>query len=319
MSGQQSSRSGSTARPGEYGASGVSDLTSAADYGTSADSAGGSTSGSAGGASVQDVKDAAKQTAQETKDAAMQTAQEIKGDVQAQATEIAGEAKQQAGELIGQAKEQATNAFTQQREQAVSGLGSLADALRTTAQSLKESNDGAQAGIGQFVDDAAERLAQSADFLRDKDASQLLHDVQDFAKKQPLAFVGAAFGVGIIAARMLKGTGSGSQAVDQAMSSMSEQAVNAMDTVKERVSGAVGSSGSSSQGQGSGSGSGSSSSSSGASGFNRMNETASDFEVSQSGRSGSAGTSTGTGSMPTGATAGYSPEVEGTFGREGQS
>jgi ElaB/YqjD/DUF883 family membrane-anchored ribosome-binding protein len=277
-------------------------------------------SSSGQGAGVQDVKEAAKQTAQETKDAAMETAQQIKGDIQAQATEIAGEAKQQAGELFGQAKEQATNAFTQQREQAVSGLSSLADALRSTAQSLKESNDGAHAGIGQFVDDAAERLAQSADFLRDKDANELLHDVQDFARKQPLAFVGAAFSVGIVAARLLKGTSSGSQAIDQAMSSMSEQAVNAMESVKERV---VGSSGSSDQEQGSGSGAASSSNTSTASGFNRVDEAASDFEVGQSaglsGRSGAGSTSTGTSGMPTGATAGYAPEVEGTIGREGQS
>jgi ElaB/YqjD/DUF883 family membrane-anchored ribosome-binding protein len=286
-------------------------------------------SGSAGtasgaqGADVQDVKEAAKQTAQETKDAAMETAQQIKGDVQAQATEIAGEAKQQAGEMIGQAKEQAAGAFTQQREQAVAGLGGLAEALRSTAQNMKSSNDGAQPGIAQFVDDAAERLSQSADFLRDKDASQLLHDVQDFAKKQPLAFVGAAFGIGIVAARLLKGSGSGSAAIDQAMSSMSEQAVNAMDTVKERV---VGAAGSSEQGQGQSSGSGSTSGSAGTSGARRMNETASDFEVGQSsGRTGQAGQSgagraaSGTQGMPTGATGGYSPEVEGTFGREGQS
>jgi ElaB/YqjD/DUF883 family membrane-anchored ribosome-binding protein len=294
MSGQQSSRSGSAAWSDEFGRSGT---------GTGMSSGG-------QGAGVEDVKEAAKQTAQETKDAAMQTAQEIKGDVQAQATEIAGEAKQQAGEMLGQAKEQATNAFTQQREQAVSGLGSLADALRNTAQSMKDSNDGAQAGIARFVDDAAERLSQSADFLRDKDTSQLLHDVQDFAKKQPLAFVGAAFGVGIIAARLLKGAGSGSQAIDQAMSSMSEQAVNAMDSVKERVAGATGSSASSDQGQGQ--------NSAGSSSGTWMNETASDFEVSRS--SGTTGqTGTGTSSMPTGATAGYAPEVEGTFGREGQS
>jgi hypothetical protein len=284
----------------------------------------GGISGGGQGAGVEDVKEAAKQTAQETKTAALETAQQIKGDVQAQATEIAGEAKQQAGEMIGQAKEQATNAFTQQREQAVSGLGSLADALRVTAQGMKESNDGAQAGIAQFVDDAAERLTQSADFLRDKDASQLLHDVQDFAKKQPLAFVGAAFGIGIVAARLMKGAGSGSAAIDQAMSSMSGQAVNAMDSVKERVSGA---SGSSEQGQGQSSGSSSTSSSSGTStGTRRLNETASDFEVSQSsGRSGQSGqtgagrAASGTQGMPTGATGGYSPEVEGTFGREGQS
>jgi hypothetical protein len=101
---------------------------------------------------------------------------------------------------------------------------------------------------------------------------------------------------------------------------MSEQAIGAMDSVKEQVAGMAGSSGSSDQGQGSGSGSSSTSSSAGASGFNRMNETASDYEVSQaSGRSGSSRTSTGTAGMPTGATAGYSPEVDGTFGREGQS
>jgi len=288
---------------------------------------------------AQEAKEAAKQTAMETKDAALETAQQIKGDVQAQVGEVAGEAKQQATELMGQAKEQATNAFTKQQEQAVGGLGSLADALRQAAKQLKEGDDGAQAGIGQFVEDAADRLAQSADFLRDKEPAQLLHDVQDFARKQPMAFVGAAFGVGLVAARLMKGGGA---QMDQMVGTLSQGATQAMDAVKERVSDMTGSSDDSSQSGGSGqsgrsaqsgttgqssgsmgaastspaSGSSASSPSSSTGGFGRMNETASEFELGQApgGPGTIAGTSTGTLGVSTGASAGYAPEVPGLSG-----
>lgn len=239
-----------------------------------------STTGTAGGSQgtgVADVKETARQTVQETKDAAVDTAQQIKGDVQAQATELAGEAKQQAGELIGQAKEQAASAFGQQREQAVSGLAALEEALRSTAQNLKDSGDGAQSGIGQFVDEAADRLAQSAEFLRDKDANEILHDLQDFARKQPVAFVGAAVGVGILAARLLKGSGSGSASIDRVVSSASEQAVSAMDVVKDRVSDAAASARSAI-----GSDSDKAAGSSSPSGFGLMDDTASTLGESQS-------------------------------------
>lgn len=271
---------------------------------------------------AQDVKETAKETVAETKAAAMDTAQQIKGDVQAQASEVVGEAKQQATELMGQAKEQASSAFSKQQEQAVGGLGSLADALRETAQKLKEGEDGAQAGIASFVEDAADRLAQSADFLRDKDPNQLLHDVQDFAKKQPVAFVGAALGIGLVAARLLKSGGAGSAQLNQVVGSLSEQATQAMDTVKDRVSDLTGGSddsgGTSSPSQASGgSASGGSTASSpvtGSGGFGQMDETASDFEVGQT--PGSAGTTSG---GSTGMSGGYAPDVPGASAGRGRS
>lgn len=323
-----SGMSGGSAMSGGMGGSG-----GANGSGGSGGSGGGSAKQAAeqGKEVAQEAKETAKQTVQETKEAALETAQQIKGDVQAQVGEVAGEAKQQATELMSQAKEQATTAFTKQQEQAVGGLGSLADALRQTAKQLKEGDDGAQAGIGQFVEDAADRLAQSADFLRDKEPAQLLHDVQDFARKQPMAFVGAAFGIGLVAARLMKSGGGGSAQIDQMVGSLSQGATQAMDAVKERVSDMTGSSeGSEQSGQsgqaggatgaasfsGGGSTASSPASGSGAGGFSRMNETASEFELGQSlGDAGTiSGTTTGTPGYGTGGSAGYSPEVPGLSG-----
>ncbi len=271
---------------------------------------------------AQDVKETAKETVAETKAAAMDTAQQIKGDVQAQASEVAGEAKLQATELMGQAKEQASNAFSKQQEQAVGGLGSLADALRETAQKLKEGDDGAQAGIASFVEDAADRLAQSADFLRDKDPNQLLHDVQDFAKKQPVAFVGAALGIGLVAARLMKSGGAGSAQLNQMVGSVAEQATQTMDTVKDRVADMTGGSDDSggastpSQGRGGSVGGGGAASSpvTGSGGFGQVDEAASDVEVGQTpGRSGS------TSGASTSRAGGYAPDVPGASVGRGRS
>ena len=55
-----------------------------------------------------------------------------------------------------------------------------------------------------FLNDTADRLASSADYLRDKDMGDLIYSAQALARRQPMLFVGALFGVGLIGSRLMK-------------------------------------------------------------------------------------------------------------------
>ena len=175
-------------------------------------SSSGSTESGATGQAVsqvaQESKEAVVQTAQETMSTAKEAAQDISQQIQQQAGDVIEQAADQIGDTAVQIKQQATSAFVDQRDKAVSGLSGLAEALRQTAKSLSDSAGGESqipAGIAPMVDEAAERLSQSADFLREKDITGLLSEAQQLAKKQPALFMGGMFAIGLVGARLLKG------------------------------------------------------------------------------------------------------------------
>lgn len=180
---------------------------------------GGTQGGSAGRAAsqvAQESKEAVKQTAQETVATAKQAAQDISQQVQQQAGDVIEQTADQLADTAVQVKQQATSAFVDQRDKAVSGLSGLAEALRQTAKSLSDAAGGdgdsqVPAGIAPLVDEAAERLSQSADFLREKDITGLLNEAQQLARRQPALFMGGMFAVGLVGARLLKGSMGGDE------------------------------------------------------------------------------------------------------------
>jgi len=162
---------------------------------------------------VSQTKQALTGTAQDTIETATQAAKEVAGTAQEQASQVLTQAASQTSETVAHVKEQAGSVFVDQRDRAVAGLAGLADALRETGRSLANSSNGndnaAQSpaeAIGPFLDDLAGRFDASADFLKDKDVRQLIDDAEALARRQPVLFVGALFGIGMVGARLLKGT-----------------------------------------------------------------------------------------------------------------
>lgn len=158
---------------------------------------------------VHDAQDAVKQTAQETMETATHAAHDLIEQTTQQAGELAAQATDQVVTAIGDAKQQVTSAFTAQRDQAVASLTGLADVLRGAGERIGDTTkDGSEmpAAVGPLVQDAANRLAQSADFLRDKDAASLLKEARNLAQREPMLYIGAMFAVGIAGARLLKET-----------------------------------------------------------------------------------------------------------------
>lgn len=148
---------------------------------TSTGFSGGSGYGEESGASLTDQ---AKQTVQNT----------------------AQQAKEQGGHLLEQAKEQLRGKVTDGKEQAAGSLESVAVALRETGDSLRSQDQSPFAGL---LDTAAGAVENVSNYLRDHEVEDLVREVEEFGRRQPALFLGAAFALGFMAARFLKSTSGG--------------------------------------------------------------------------------------------------------------
>jgi hypothetical protein len=109
-----------------------------------------------------------------------------------------------ASRVMDQTREQVFTRLDQQKEQVVGTIGGVAQALRQTGQQLQE---GEQANISQYIDQAAEWVDGISGYLRDREIGDLVNDVEDLARRQPAIFIGGAFALGFLTARFLKSSG----------------------------------------------------------------------------------------------------------------
>jgi hypothetical protein len=143
------------------------------------------------------------------------TADATEMDIEREQKHPLADAGHEAGETAGHLAERAADVGLQQadraREQTASGLNQLADSVRRVSTDMESE----QPGIANLATTAAEQTERMASFLRDTDARQLIHSVEDVARRQPLLFVGGAFLLGVAASRFIKAAGGGSQGRDQ--------------------------------------------------------------------------------------------------------
>jgi hypothetical protein len=99
-----------------------------------------------------------------------------------------------------QLAESARSMLGEQQRAAASGLGDLAGALRRAARDTN--GDGKP--VARLAESAADNLERFSNALRDKDLGALMRDAESFARRQPVAFIGAAALAGFLAVRFLK-------------------------------------------------------------------------------------------------------------------
>jgi hypothetical protein len=114
--------------------------------------------------------------------------------------EAAHETAQTAGQLAHRASETGFQQVDQRREQAADAVDRIAQSIRRVSVDIGEQ----QPAIGNVVDTAAEQAERLAGYLRRTDARQMLDNVQSYARRQPLLFVGGAFLAGLAASRLMK-------------------------------------------------------------------------------------------------------------------
>jgi hypothetical protein len=97
-----------------------------------------------------------------------------------------------------------TKAGEQVRTQLDSGKNRAATALRDVASSLMNPNAENPDAVSRYIRTAGDQVQRAADYLENSDVRRVVSDVERFARRQPALFLGGAFMVGLVAARVLK-------------------------------------------------------------------------------------------------------------------
>lgn len=116
-------------------------------------------------------------------------------DVKAEASALGEEAKTQ----LKQAAEKAKGMASEQKELLAGQLSGVSNALGRVAGEL-EAEDESSAQYVRMIADGAERLTST---VRDHDVDDLMAMAQEFGRKQPAAFIGAAALLGFAASRFV--------------------------------------------------------------------------------------------------------------------
>lgn len=159
------------------------------------------TSGSQSSESTSTVRDQAQNVAGKVVDKVQETASRLAGSGQGIGTPGGG-AEKQSPPVMEQATEQVTSRLDMGKEYVVETMTGVAQALRQTGQHLRE--EGSQPMLAQYADRGAEQIEHFGGYLRRRDTSQLVTDVEGFARRQPIAFAGGAFALGMLAVRFLR-------------------------------------------------------------------------------------------------------------------
>jgi hypothetical protein len=114
------------------------------------------------------------------------------------------EAGQQATESIGHLASRAADVGLKQadrgRQQAASGIEHVAESIRRLTTDIEVD----QPAIANAADTAADQAERFASYLREHDAREILGNVESFARRQPLLFLGGAFLLGTAVSRFVK-------------------------------------------------------------------------------------------------------------------
>lgn len=115
------------------------------------------------------------------------------------------QAQEKAQEAKAKASDQVRTQVAQRSTQAGEQIGQQASDIRAVGDQLREQG---KDGPAKLADQAADRAEQVGSYLRDKDADTILHDVEDFARKQPMAVIAGGLALGFAASRFLRASSS---------------------------------------------------------------------------------------------------------------
>ncbi len=153
----------------------------------------GGTTGSGKGDTREKAEAAAAEAQERARETAHEAGEQMRGTLD--------EAKHQASRLSDEAQRRARSLVDRQKESAAATVGGWANALRAAARQLDEQEQG---GAGRYMEWAAEGIERFSHSLREQDLDSLLHQTEDFARRQPAVLVGGAVALGFLASRFLK-------------------------------------------------------------------------------------------------------------------
>jgi ElaB/YqjD/DUF883 family membrane-anchored ribosome-binding protein len=132
--------------------------------------------------------------------------EEVKTDVKNAGNALLEQAKSTAGDAYGKISEKANTALDEKKAGLTGGLSSVADSIRTAADSLGKNADQNHVTrySAQYANTAAQKLEQTANYFENNDLKAMARDAENFARRNPAIFLGGAFVLGVLAARFFK-------------------------------------------------------------------------------------------------------------------
>jgi hypothetical protein len=117
------------------------------------------------------------------------------------AQELARDVKEVAGEAAGQVREVAEARLSKPRRKAADALAGVAKSLRETGEKLDETSG---LELDRYAARAADGIERFSDYMRERELSDVVRDVESFARREPALFFGGAFVLGLVGSRFLK-------------------------------------------------------------------------------------------------------------------
>jgi hypothetical protein len=114
---------------------------------------------------------------------------------------LSSEAKQLASDVADQVAKSAERQLAGGKERAAEAIGHLAEALRETGGQLRTKE---MPVVHDYLGRAATQVEGVARYLQKKNLGQVVGDIESFARREPVLFVGSAFVVGLLGGRFLK-------------------------------------------------------------------------------------------------------------------
>ncbi|MCR8826698.1 hypothetical protein [Pseudosulfitobacter koreensis] len=134
----------------------------------------------------------------------------LKQDAKKAAASTSEDIKSEARKAADTVSAQASGYADQAKQTAADEVKDVASALRTAADELR-SGSPQERTFSQIADG----LADASDAVRGKDLSEIVNDVNGFAKRNPLMFLGGAALVGFAATRFAKASGTSGRGYDR--------------------------------------------------------------------------------------------------------
>jgi len=126
---------------------------------------------------------------------------QVQGQAQDKASQAAHAVQQGSQQAMEQARGQMATQIDRRSSQAGEQVSSLAETIRSTGDQLRQQGKSSHADMADLAASQVERLGS---YLSQADGDALLHDVEQFGRRQPMALALIGFGVGLMGSRFLK-------------------------------------------------------------------------------------------------------------------
>ena len=117
------------------------------------------------------------------------------------ANQVKHKISEQARNTVQQARDKAGSAIEERKGELAGSMSSVAGAVRSSTEQLRDEGHDRIAGYAETV---AQQFDRAAGYLRDRNGAALRADLEGIARRQPALVIGAAFTLGVLAARFLR-------------------------------------------------------------------------------------------------------------------